>query len=460
VPSWAAGVAVVVVGTVGLLVAFRRTLVDYDISWALVWGRELMGGHLPSYEAAGAPTPHPLTTAVGAVASLFGSPAGFTVMLVVAFAGYAALVWGVFRLGQLAFSWHVGVVGAIAVATSFPLVSDMSLGFFDVATAALVVLAAVLEVQSPRRGAVVLLLLAIAGLQRPEVWLLGGAYWLYLAPSLSWQGRARTAAIAAAAPVVWLLSDLAITGDLSHSFGVTRQFALDPQQGASLPEVLRHILRWPVLAVGGAGLVLALLFERSRARVPVGLAVTGVASLAVLDAAGIALLFRFGFATAAALGVLFGFATMGWIGQPPGRRRSAWAVLGTLAALAALASVRPHFNSIRGLPDERERRGIAGDDLRSLTNAPSTGAALRGCDQIAVPTGLLRPFLANDLDRDIGEMVSFEDASGSAAYILPVGPEAKEVQLLQPLGRPTPRLPKSLTAVGGNRSWRLYTRDC
>jgi hypothetical protein len=108
----------------------------------------------------------------------------------------------------------------------------------------------------------------------------------------------------------------------------------------------------------------------------------------------------------------------------------------------------------------RERRGIAGDDLRSLTSAPSTGAALRRCDQIAVSTGLLTPFLANYLDRDTEEMVSFEDASGSAAYIRPVGPEAKELQLTRPFGGPTPRLPKSLTAVGGNRSWRLYARDC
>ena len=53
-----------------------------------------------------------------------------------------------------------------------------------------------------------LVLLAIAGLLRPEAWLFAAAYWLWIAPPLDWATRLRMAALAAVAPVLWLASDL------------------------------------------------------------------------------------------------------------------------------------------------------------------------------------------------------------------------------------------------------------
>ena len=45
---------------------------------------------------------------------------------------------------------------------------------------AIVVWAAVLEAARPRRGVPVLMLLALAGMLRPEAWVLSGLYWLWL----------------------------------------------------------------------------------------------------------------------------------------------------------------------------------------------------------------------------------------------------------------------------------------
>ena len=61
------------------------------------------------------------------------------------------------------------------------LLRDALLGYQDVPFACLIVGAVLLEAQRPRRGAPVLALLAVAGLLRPEAWVLGGLYWLYLA---------------------------------------------------------------------------------------------------------------------------------------------------------------------------------------------------------------------------------------------------------------------------------------
>ena len=90
---------------------------------------------------------------------------------------------------------------------------------------AFVVWAAVLEARRPRRGWPVLVLLGLAGLLRPEAWLYAGAYWLWLFPARDWPDRLKLLALAAAAPVIWALSDLVITGDLLWSFHGTHDLA-------------------------------------------------------------------------------------------------------------------------------------------------------------------------------------------------------------------------------------------
>ena len=60
-----------------------------------------------------------------------------------------------------------------------PLLNFGIRGYVDLPTIALVVWAAVLEARSPRRGAPVMVLLVLAGLLRPEIWLFAAVYWLW-----------------------------------------------------------------------------------------------------------------------------------------------------------------------------------------------------------------------------------------------------------------------------------------
>ena len=68
--------------------------------------------------------------------------------------------------------------------------TDMQLlalrAMFDLPFYLMVFGAALVELRRPRAGWPVLVLLALAGLLRPEAWLLGGVYWLWLA----WSCRA------------------------------------------------------------------------------------------------------------------------------------------------------------------------------------------------------------------------------------------------------------------------------
>ena len=66
---------------------------------------------------------------------------------------------------------------------------------------------------------------AVAGLLRPEAWVLGGLYWLYLFRHRDWPERVKLAALVAAAPLVWALMDLIVTGDALHSLHGTSDLA-------------------------------------------------------------------------------------------------------------------------------------------------------------------------------------------------------------------------------------------
>ena len=59
--------------TVGFFV--RPTYPNYDSYYSLLWGREVLHGTLPSFDAYRAPTEHPLAIAFGAVLALVGDGA-------------------------------------------------------------------------------------------------------------------------------------------------------------------------------------------------------------------------------------------------------------------------------------------------------------------------------------------------------------------------------------------------
>ena len=158
---------------------FGHAFLNYDTFYALVWGSDLAHLRTPEYSVPVAPTPHPLAELVGIVLTPFGASAE-DLMLALGLLGLGMLAVGLFRLGQELFGTWVGVLAALIVLTRVPILNFGIRGYVDLPTAAFVVWAAVLEARRPRRGAAVLVLLALAGLLRPEAWLYAGAYWLWL----------------------------------------------------------------------------------------------------------------------------------------------------------------------------------------------------------------------------------------------------------------------------------------
>ena len=137
--------------------------------------------------------------------------------------------------------------------------------YVDVPYMLLVLSALLVETRKPRAGAPVLVLLGLAGLLRPEAWAFSGIYWVVLVvysarstPERSRRQLAQLALLAAAAPLIWVLSDLLVTGNAMWSLTNTKHTAeiLGRETGiANVPEYIPRrigeILR-PVLLLGAA----------------------------------------------------------------------------------------------------------------------------------------------------------------------------------------------------------------
>ncbi|MFL5885045.1 MAG: hypothetical protein ACJ77M_08245, partial [Thermoleophilaceae bacterium] len=211
-PRPAASVAAAVLVAVAIFAFFGHAFLNYDSFYALVWGKDVVHGIAPDYKVPVAPTPHPLAIAVGAILSPFGDSAE-DVFLALVLLAMGAIAVALYRLGRELYAWPVGLLAAAIYATRVPPDNFGIRGYVDLPAIAFILWAAVLEARRPRRGWPVLVLLGLAGLLRPEAWLFIAAYWLWLFPALDWPARLRFAALAAAAPVIWGVSDLLVTGD-------------------------------------------------------------------------------------------------------------------------------------------------------------------------------------------------------------------------------------------------------
>jgi hypothetical protein len=473
-PPWAWGIGVSVGVAIATWIGVSRAFLNYDTLYALIWGRDVVHGHLPDFEFTLAPTPHPLATALGGIASVFGTDGGYAVMLGLALLSFGALVWAVFRLGWVAFSWPVGLLAALVVVTRVPFLSLGVRAYVDIPFLALVVLAAVLEVQRPRRGWPVLGLLAIAGLHRPEVWLLAAAYWVYLAPALDREGKMGALALVAAPPLVWALSDLIVTGDPFHSLSGTRDTAetLNRPRGiGDVPETmarrLGEILRLPVIVGGTIGFFLALHVARARAFVPAALALLGGLGFIALGFAGLPLIGRYLLLPAAMLAIFFGFAALGWLDQAQGERRRRWMIGGIVLLVALVIFAPANLRGLDSMRDGVQLRGKIEDDLRELTRARYERSLLERCSPVYVPNHRLVPILAWYLDRDPEEIVSAQlERPRRGVFVAPATSEVEEKFVLD---RNDPKrldadVPAGFVGVASatpeNESWDLYRKGC
>jgi hypothetical protein len=382
----------------------------FDSIYSLVWGQELLHGELPSFDAYRAPTQHPLWVALTTVLAALGED-GSRAVVGVCVAGFVALVIGGFRFASAVFGEVVGWVFALLLLSRLDYGFLAARGYIDVPFLALIVWAAALEAERPRRGTAVFALLCCAGLLRPEAWLLSGAYALYLMWAERRLPRWTEVAWVLAAPLIWTGSDWLVTGDPLYSSNYTTRSALSLGRRVplgQLPERLVHFMndltKPPVLAAGIAGIGLAFALVRPRAKLilPGFLFVFGIATFLALSIRGFAVINRYLVISALALTLFAAFALGGWTALQT-RARYAWAAGSLLVIVLGAGWTLSRFNFEHVRWELRSRETVHAD-MVALLNDPAVVAARR-CGPVTVPNHKLVPDVRYLLDAGEGQVV-------------------------------------------------------
>jgi hypothetical protein len=484
-PARLAAPAAIAVGAVVLRLLSGVGFVNYDTLYALAWGGQLSRGQAPAYEVPIAPTPHPLLELLGILLSPFGPRAATEVTIALAFLALSGCGWVIYRLGAEWFGRAAGTLAALVFLTRVPVLSYGVRAYVDLPYLLLVLAALLLE--SRRRsqtgrpaGAPVLVLLALAGLLRPEAWAFSGLYWLYAIgwrpPGLAGRGpwlprplergeSLHLALLAASAPLIWLLSDLAVTGQPLWSLTHTRSTAsaLDRTTGIAnvpqyIPRRIGEILRPPVLLGAALGGVLSLLWLRRRALVGAAAGLLAVVVFAAFASLGLPINTRYAFLAAAILAVFCGAGAFGWTCLPSGDPRRRWWMAGGAIVVVALLAYAPsqYHSADREFTELARQQRIEGD-LVALVESHAINVR---CGPVGVPNHAPIPLLALYLETSPANVRSAQASPiSSGVYVDPASVAVEHDYVLDKRDpHATASVPPGFSAVTANRSWLIFHR--
>jgi hypothetical protein len=475
-----AGPVAVIAGALALRLITGVGFANYDTLYGLAWGGQLAQGETPAYGVAIAPTPHPLLEILGVILRPLSPHLEIEVVVALGFLALAGCGWMIYRLGEAWFGRAAGALAAIVFLTRVPVISYGVRAYLDLPYLCFVLGALLVEVRRPRAGAPVLALLALAGLLRPEAWVFSGLYWLYLLGLLPRRvlallpagepvrerGRMiRLTLLAAAGPLIWLGSDLLVTGNPLWSLTNTRHTAstLDRKTGIAdvpkyIPKRIGEVLGAVGLAGAAIGGVLSLLWLRGRAMPGALAGIAAVAIFAAFAIIGLPINTRYAFLAASFLCIFCGAGVFGWMSLPEGHgQRRVWMALGLLVAVGLIATAPSQIGK-----DHHELRKLAAQERieGDLEKLVASGAINLRCGPVGVSNHAPVPLLALYLRTSPARIVSPE--AGHIERGVYVDPASIYVEREYILDNHDPHeqvtVPPGFTASGANRSWLIFDR--
>jgi hypothetical protein len=242
-------------------------------------------------------------------------------------------------------------------------------------------------------------LLVAAGLLRPEGWAFAVLYGARVWRAATAKQRCWALVAIVAAPLLWALIDLVVTGNPLFSLTYSTGHAAELGRNRGLLELPRstfssasEYVKPPVLAAACIGIILALWQQPRRAAVPLAILGGGVTTFLVVSWQGFSVIPRY-FAIAAVGLLLFAaYALGGWELQERGsvlRRR--WFAAAVPAILAGVAVALLTLNPAKVDADLRLREHVF-RDLDVLLDTPAVRAGRR-CGPVSVPNHKLTPYV-------------------------------------------------------------------
>ena len=459
----------IVAGAIALRLSIGVGFANYDTLYSLVWGQQLARGQTPSYNVPVAPTPHPLLELLGVILAPLGVSATLTIVVALAYLALAALGYLVYELGTRWFSWPVGLAAAALILTRYEILSYGVRAYVDLPYVVLVLAALLLETRRRRAGWPVIAMLELAGLLRPEAWLFAGIYWLYLWRGSGARERVALAVLVALAPLVWLVSDLAITGDLMWSLSHTRATAAAfkrPRGLVSFPYTgarrLGEVLGPDGLIAAALGGVLSLWLLRSRAWLGFVVGVVAIVAFAIVASSGLPIDDRYTFVPVALLAIFGGAGLFGWRSLAPGHpRRRLWQGASVAIAIAIVVFIpwnvhRLHATFDGTQPKQQSLRAQLRIQNDLVALVASHAITLR-CGPIGVPFHTPVPLLALRLHTSPANIVTREITRGT--FVQAASTAVLRIYLLDPNDPSnTYSVPHGFSVTAANRSWRVYER--
>jgi hypothetical protein len=445
-------VAVAVVALIGAATLLVPATLGYD-AWAwTVWGRQL--AHLDLDTTAG-PSFKPLPVLVLAPLSWLGSAAPYVWLAAVRACAAAALLLA-YKLGARLAGPVAGVAAAVSLALSADLYRTALLGSAEPALIVLVLTA--FDRHLDRRRDHALILIALAGLIRPEAWVLLAGYGVYVwvrEPRL----RVLTAFAVIVPPLLWLGLDWAGSGDAVHGSATAREPAEGSAANASVPafEVFRRAadaVIVPTLVLAAVGLVDAWRRRDRRALSLAALSLGWIAVVAIMAEAGFTGTRRYLAAPAAGLCVIAGVGFAWVLDAVPGRRRlAAAAVIAALALVPALLRAR---EDARALSVAREQADQLSELRTAVDQAGGRDAVLRAGDPAINPW--IQTAFAWRLDVPLKRVQATWASSKRHPHW---SPPALVFRAPARLAGPRPVFPKGVTARAVARSgrWRVLRAE-
>lgn len=453
-----------VMGAAAAVLLGRLPLNLYDVSFSLDWGRELIHGQPPDVRVVGASTLHPLSIVSGAFAALFGTGA-LAVLGGVMYVAAGTVLVALFALGRACGLHAMGVCAALALVVSEPFVfATMGQATVsDLPSLAAVLVALALEVGRPRRGTAPLVMLAVAGLFRPEAWLLSAMYVLWVSPGRSWSARARLGAVALSGPLLWGVTDLLLTGNPLYSLTYTRASTIVAQRPTGLgsfPGVLwstlTSYLSTPILVGAFLGLAIDLWAGRLHRLIPVTLVLT-VVGFAGLGAAKLPLDDRYALPTTLLLAIYFGYFLAGWRRQRPGWLRRGWIVAALVVALLAAAATPADLKALSRDRAQLTAQAQVPAKLSALLRDRSLRTQIAACGPVQA-SYRVRPLLAYDLGRSPRTVVQVDRGVPTAGTVIEPTAGLAET-MFETHAHPISSLSRrGYELVAANDSWLIYTR--
>jgi hypothetical protein len=445
--GWPAA-AVVAAAAGGLSLAVPATM-GYD-AWAwMVWGREL--AHL-DLATTGGPSFKPLPVLVVAPLSILGGIAPAVWLAGMRACAVVSLVLA-YRLGARLAGPAAGAVAAVGLALSADLYRTALLGSAEPALIAVTLGAVDRHLDGRRDWALVLV--AVAGLIRPEAWVVLAAYGLYV-----WLREPRLRPLAAAAvvlaPALWLGLDWAGSGDPLHASSTATEATEGSAARASVPalEVVRRAadaVIVPTLVLAAVGLVEAARRRERRVIVIAALAIGWIAVVAIMAEAGFTGTRRYLAAPAAAICVVSGVGLV-WLVTAVRAGRSRVAVAGAVAAL----SLAPALLRAR---EEARMLSVARSQADQLSELRKAVAKVGGREAVrAVGRPAINPWLQTAMAWELRSALDDVQATWASSKRRPHwAPPALVFRAPARLAGPRPALPPGVTTrpVARSGRWRV-----